>query len=82
MRFAIRHPKDFWAGVIFTASGLGFGILSQDYEMGTATRMGPVPGPKVWRAAIRSVRIAAFRTARVSIAARGSLGMAALRTRS
>jgi hypothetical protein len=47
MRFAIRHPKDFWAGVIFTASGLAFGILSQEYEIGTATRMGPAYFPTV-----------------------------------
>lgn len=47
MRLAIRHPKDFWAGVIFTASGLAFGILAQDYEMGTTTRMGPAYFPTV-----------------------------------
>jgi len=47
MRIAIRHPKDFWTGLIFTASGLAFGILAQDYEMGTATRMGPAYFPTV-----------------------------------
>ena len=47
MRIAIRHPKDFWAGLIFTASGLGFGILAQDYEMGTTTKMGPAYFPTV-----------------------------------
>lgn len=47
MRIAIRHPKDFWAGLIFTASGLAFGILAQDYEMGTATKMGPAYFPTV-----------------------------------
>ena len=41
MRVAIRHPKDFWAGLIFTAAGLGFGILSRSYEFGTTLRMGP-----------------------------------------
>jgi hypothetical protein len=47
MRIAIRHPKDFWAGVIFAGSGLAFGILAQDYEMGTATRMGPAYFPTI-----------------------------------
>ena len=47
MRIAIRHPKDFWAGLLFTASGLAFGIMAQDYEMGTATRMGPAYFPTI-----------------------------------
>ena len=47
MRLAIRHPKDFWVGLIFTASGVAFGILAQDYEMGTMTRMGPAYFPTV-----------------------------------
>jgi hypothetical protein len=41
MRLVVRHPKDFWAGLIFTAAGLGFGILARNYEFGTTTRMGP-----------------------------------------
>ncbi|HVR66673.1 MAG TPA: tripartite tricarboxylate transporter TctB family protein [Verrucomicrobiae bacterium] len=41
MRLVVRHPKDFWAGLIFTAAGLGFGFLARDYEFGTTTRMGP-----------------------------------------
>jgi hypothetical protein len=40
MRLAIRHPKDFWSGMIFTAGALAFGVIAQDYELGTATRMG------------------------------------------
>jgi Tripartite tricarboxylate transporter TctB family len=47
MGIAIRHPKDFWAGLIFTASGLAFGILAQDYDMGTTTKMGPAYFPTV-----------------------------------
>jgi Tripartite tricarboxylate transporter TctB family len=48
MRLAIRHPKDFWAGLLFTASGLAFGILAlTNYEMGTMTRMGPAYFPTV-----------------------------------
>jgi putative tricarboxylic transport membrane protein len=47
MRLVIRHPKDFWAGLIFTAAGLGFGVLSRDYEFGTTFRMGPGYFPTV-----------------------------------
>lgn len=37
----IRHPKDFWAGVMFIAfGGAGLGI-ALDYAMGSAGRMGP-----------------------------------------
>jgi len=37
----IRHPKDFWAGVLFIAFGLtAFGI-ALNYPLGTAGRMGP-----------------------------------------
>lgn len=37
----VRHPKDFWSGAIFGATGLGAILLGRDYPMGTATRMGP-----------------------------------------
>lgn len=47
MHIAIRHPKDFWTGLIFTASGVAFGILAQDHEIGTTTKMGPAYFPTV-----------------------------------
>lgn len=37
----IRHPKDFWSGVIFLCMGLAAVIIGRDYTMGTAGRMGP-----------------------------------------
>lgn len=43
----IRHPKDFWTGIIFLFFGLGAVILGLDYEMGTAGRMGPAYFPTV-----------------------------------
>ena len=37
----IRHPKDFWAGVLFIVlGGVGF-LIALDYAMGSAGRMGP-----------------------------------------
>ena len=37
----IRHPKDFWAGVLFIALGGGAALIALDYSFGTAGRMGP-----------------------------------------
>lgn len=44
---AIRNPKDFWAGLIYTGIGLGAFYIALDYEMGTAVRMGPGYFPRV-----------------------------------
>ena len=43
----IRHPKDFWTGIIFLFFGLGAVFIGLDYEMGTAGRMGPAYFPTV-----------------------------------
>lgn len=41
MRLRIRNQEDFWAGVMFIGFGLLAVIISRDYPMGTAMRMGP-----------------------------------------
>jgi len=43
----IRHPKDFWSGIVFIFFGLSAIVIGQDYEMGTAGRMGPAYFPSV-----------------------------------
>ena len=43
----IRHPKDFWIGIIFIFFGLSAVVIGQDYGMGTAGRMGPAYFPVV-----------------------------------
>jgi len=43
----IRHPKDFWIGIIFIFFGLCAVVIGQDYGMGTAGRMGPAYFPVV-----------------------------------
>lgn len=43
----IRHPKDFWAGIIFIFFGLAAVVIGQDYQMGTAGRMGPAYFPTI-----------------------------------
>ncbi len=47
MSSIIRNPKDFWAGLLFIAFGGGAVLLSTDYPMGTAGRMGPGYFPTV-----------------------------------
>ncbi|HVE50080.1 MAG TPA: tripartite tricarboxylate transporter TctB family protein [Casimicrobiaceae bacterium] len=37
----IRHPKDFWSGVLFIVFGGAACIIALDYAMGSAGRMGP-----------------------------------------
>jgi len=43
----IRNPRDFWAGVVFVVIGAGFAITALDYDVGTASRMGPAYFPLV-----------------------------------
>ena len=37
----IRNKRDFWSGVLFSSAGILFAAFSQQYEMGTLSRMGP-----------------------------------------
>jgi hypothetical protein len=41
----IRSPKDFWAGLVFVAIGVGFILLSRQYRLGDLHRMGPAMFP-------------------------------------
>ena len=43
----IANGKDFWAGLMFVGFGLAFLIVAQNYNMGTAVRMGPAYFPTV-----------------------------------
>jgi putative tricarboxylic transport membrane protein len=43
----IRHPKDFWSGVIFTALGAFSIVYGSKYTIGTAARMGPGYFPRI-----------------------------------
>lgn len=43
----IRHPKDFWTGIIFLCIGLAAVIIGRDYPMGTAGKMGPAYFPTI-----------------------------------
>lgn len=41
MSSLIKHPRDFYAGLMYAAVGLGAIIIARDYNMGTSVRMGP-----------------------------------------
>ncbi|MDQ3230381.1 MAG: tripartite tricarboxylate transporter TctB family protein [Pseudobdellovibrionaceae bacterium] len=47
MILRIAGPKEFWAGMIYLAVGGCAILLARNYEMGTATRMGPAYFPTV-----------------------------------
>ena len=44
---AIRHPKDFWSGVLFILIGTAAIIVGSRYNLGTAARMGPGYFPRI-----------------------------------
>lgn len=43
----MRNPQDFFAGAIYAAFGLAAILIGREYEMGTATRMGPAYFPSL-----------------------------------
>jgi hypothetical protein len=43
----IRHPKDFVAGLMFTAVGIAAIVIATNYPLGTAARMGPGYFPRM-----------------------------------
>jgi hypothetical protein len=43
----IRHRKDFYAGVMFMAFGMGAIVIGSNYALGTAARMGPGYFPRI-----------------------------------
>jgi hypothetical protein len=43
----IRHPKDFYAGLMFSAFGVAALVIGSNYPLGTAARMGPGYFPRI-----------------------------------
>src|SRR6266496_2893625 len=43
----IRHPKDFFAGLLFVAFGVAAIAIGSKYTLGTAARMGPGYFPRI-----------------------------------
>ena len=55
----IRHPKDFWTGIIFLCIGLAAIIIGRDYSMGTAGKMGPAYFPTILGGLLALIGVAA-----------------------
>jgi hypothetical protein len=55
----IKAPRDFWAGLMFIAFGVGFALVAQNYQMGTSVRMGPAYFPTLlgWLLAVLGLAI-------------------------
>jgi len=62
----ITNGKDFWAGLMFIAFGLGFMFVAQNYAMGNAVRMGPAYFPTVLGGMLAVLGAAVFLRAFVS----------------
>ncbi len=45
MMSKVKNAKDFWAGLMFIVFGTAFIVVSQNYAMGSAVRMGPAYFP-------------------------------------
>ena len=43
----VRHPKDFYSGLLFVAFGIGAIVIGSNYALGTAARMGPGYFPRM-----------------------------------
>jgi hypothetical protein len=43
----VKHPQDFWAGLLFFVIGCAFAWVARNYAFGAATRMGPGYLPSV-----------------------------------
>ena len=43
----IRHPKDFYSGLLFIAFGVAAIVIASNYALGTAARMGPGYFPRI-----------------------------------
>ncbi len=56
----ITAPKNFWAGLMFIAFGIGFALIARNYQMGTSVRMGPAYFPTVLGAILAVLGLVIF----------------------
>jgi hypothetical protein len=63
----IRHPKDFFAGLLFIAFGVAAIVIGNHYALGTAARMGPGYFPRILGLLLIALGLAlALRALRIS----------------
>lgn len=56
----IRNHRDLWAGVMFFAFGVIFVVLSQQYQIGSAAKMGPGYFPTILGGLLALLGLAIF----------------------
>ena len=47
MSSLIKHPKDFYAGLLYASIGVGAVVIARGYHLGTSVRMGPGYFPSI-----------------------------------
>lgn len=52
-----RNAKDFWTGLIYIVVGSAALVISRDYEMGSAVKMGPAYFPTILGALLMGIGI-------------------------
>jgi hypothetical protein len=52
-----RNPKDFWTGLIYILVGSAAVIISREYGMGTAMKMGPAYFPTILGAVLMGIGV-------------------------
>ena len=55
MQLRIKNQQDFWSGLMFIGFGLAAVVISRDYPMGSAMRMGPGYFPTYLGAILMSI---------------------------
>ncbi|MCL4801367.1 MAG: tripartite tricarboxylate transporter TctB family protein [Burkholderiales bacterium] len=73
----VTRSKDFWAGLMFIAFGVGFILVARDYAIGSAVRMGPAYFPTVLGGLLTLLGLAIG--GRAFVAAGAAVGRFALR---
>lgn len=77
MTSLMRNPKDFWTGVIYLVFGAAAIVIGRDYELGTATNMGPAYFPTALGFLLSAIGIVAV--VRAWLRPGGKIGTFALR---
>ena len=60
MSSLIKHPKDFYAGLMYASVGVAAAWIARDYTMGSAVRMGPAYFPTLLSVLLIMVGVASL----------------------
>lgn len=60
MRLGVRNPADFWTGLLFLTSALGFLWVARNYDFGSPLRMGPSFFPVVLSTVLALIGLLTF----------------------